>query len=192
MACAVLSLALHMAFFTAMKGARNTATATALERGITVALVSSEPPLLVMESVRDPSPLSLRRLPPIPPSPRMLPMPSAGMVAEFDESAYRTAHELTARPYPLEYVSVPYPRDAPRYGIVRATLAIYVDEDGRVARVRVQNAELPAAYERTAIAAFSKAHFQPGRIGDIPVKSRMLVEVEFANAADSENVPRRL
>jgi TonB family C-terminal domain len=116
-------------------------------------------------------------------------MPSAGTVAEFDESAYRKAPDLTARPYPLEYVSVPYPRDASRYGIVRATLAIFVDEGGLVARVRMQNAQLPPAFERAAVEAFSKAHFQPGRIGDTPVKSRMLVEVEFANAADSDIVP---
>lgn len=120
----------------------------------------------------------------------MLPMPEIAPLV-FDESLYARAAELTTRPTAAQYIQVPYPREAVQPGILHAVLAIFIDEDGTVARVKLQQGSLPPAYERAAMEAFANARFNPGHIGDTPVKSRLVVEVDFdAGAEPAAEAPR--
>jgi TonB family protein len=110
----------------------------------------------------------------------------------FDESAYFRASQLTVRPSAAEYIEVAYPKEVARQGSLRTTLAIFIDEDGTVARIDVISQRLPAVFEDAALTAFRRAQFRPGKIGDKAVKSRMLVEVEFAHETPEEAVPLRV
>jgi hypothetical protein len=97
----------------------------------------------------------------------------------FDESAYLSASELTVRPSAARYIQVPFPPAITGQGSWSAVLAVFINENGMVAKVRVFGGSLPTACAEAAIATFRSAHFHPGRIGERPVKSRMLVQVEF-------------
>ena len=139
----------------------------------------------------DPAPLVPQAYARFPDSPKLLPMSIAeGPARAFDESAYVPARQLTVRPTAAHRISVLYPREAREEGARKVVLAIFIDEDGSVARVRLRDA-LPAAFERAAVDAFATARFNPGRMGNTPVKSRMLVQVEFDSAPqDAQKTPR--
>ena len=90
---------------------------------------------------------------------------------------------LTAAPAPLEMVLIAYPaieQDAGRY---RSELTLFIDETGRVARVRVEGDQLPPALEQAARDAFTQARFRSGELDGRAVKSRIRVEVVFDSRA---------
>ena len=105
---------------------------------------------------------------------------------EFDEPQYASSGTLSVRPMPMGEISVPYPDDTNNRGISKTSLTLFIDEDGTVARVRIDDSELPRQFEEAAKNAFAKARFHPGQMGDRPVKSRMRVEVTF----DGSEPPR--
>ena len=178
-ACGAISLGLHASMLATVPGARGGSEAASAGTPMVVQLAMTAPSkAALVEASWNPAPLvphaQLRR----PEAPKLLPMSSAEWhTTAFDESAYLPARQLTVRPTAAQRISVPYPRDATQ-GVRKAVLAIFIDEDGRVAKVRVDDA-LPPAFERAAVDAFASARFHPGRVGNIAVKSRMLVQVEF-------------
>jgi len=184
-ACAALSIALHFGVL-ALVSRSGTAAVTdghpSFGPVLYVATLASadtteiETPQVLPERL---SPLPAL----VPKSPKMLAMREADwMHSAFDESVYFAAKHLTTRPEAAEYISVPYPKEeAAHLGVLKTVLAVYVDEDGTVAHVRIHGGSLPPAFERAALDTFARARFHPGRVGDTAVKSRLLVEVEFAN-----------
>jgi hypothetical protein len=116
--------------------------------------------------------------------PKLIPMSKADWDSKFDEAQFHAAGELETRPQPLSPIAVPYPKDAQQGGAWSALLAIFIDEDGTVVRVNVLSAKLPLPFEDAAVTTFGSARFRPGRIGDKPVKSRMVIEVFFENAPE--------
>jgi outer membrane biosynthesis protein TonB len=115
---------------------------------------------------------------------KLIPIAEADWDSKFDEAQYHSAAALTTRPQPLSTISVPYPKDVQQGGAWSALLAIFIDEDGAVVRVNVLSAKLPLPFEEAAVNTFGSARFRPGRIGDKPVKSRMVIEVLFENAPE--------
>ena len=97
----------------------------------------------------------------------------------FDESDYVSAELLSTRPQAVDTVDIPYPEvDTPPL-LVRLVLTLFIDEQGRVARVRAEDAGLPAAWARAAASAFEPARFTPGRRDGHAVKARIRIEVSF-------------
>ena len=194
-ASAGISLALHVGMLASVphgRGGFGSADASSSEAIVTATLISTP-----STSPIEPSWTPPQRLIPIASQPprahRLEPMSKGAWVPPaFDESAYYRASQLTVRPSAAEYIAVPYPKDAAREGSLHTTLAIFIDEDGTVARVQVTGERLPAAFEQAAVAAFGRARFNPGRIAGTAVKSRMLVEVEFAHEAPEEAVSPRV
>ena len=76
-------------------------------------------------------------------------------------------------------ISIRYPRGVHHLGTLTAALTLFIDEDGTVANVRIDEPKLADAYERAAIDAFAPARFTPGMIGERAVKSRMTIRVAF-------------
>jgi TonB family protein len=99
----------------------------------------------------------------------------------FDEAAYLPGSRLTQRPRVLEQVVVPYPRQASESRVVVARILVFIDEDGRVAKV-VSRSHLSPEFEDAARTTIEKARFRPGEIDGKPVKARMLIEVTFDGA----------
>ena len=193
-ASAGISLAMHVGMLASVPYSRDGSgpAHSSASDVITATLISTLPTSAIEQSFVAPE-----RLNPIksrfPRAPQLEPMlKGARMPPVFDESAYFRASQLTVRPSAAEYIEVPYPKEVARQGSLRITLAIFIDEDGTVARIEVSGRRLPVAFEDAALAAFGRAHFKPGRIGDKVVKSRLLVEVEFAHEAPEEAVPPRV
>jgi TonB family protein len=195
-ACAALSVALHLSVLTliALSGAPPVTDGHRTSGPVSYVASLSDAHITEIETPQA-LPERLSPLPPLVPNvPKMLAMREGDwMRSAFDESVYVAAKHLTTRPVAAEYISVPYPKDeATNRGALKTILAIYIDEDGTVAHVRIHGASLPQAFERSALDTFARARFHPGRVGDKAVKSRMLIEVEFANELTNATTPQRL
>jgi TonB family protein len=118
------------------------------------------------------------------PYPSLLPFRSVDLeLHSVDESAYLPVSRLTLRPTPVEGIFVPYPEAARHSGHMRARLVLLIDEDGTVVKVTSNDPHLPAIFAESAISAFARARFHPGRIAETAVKTRMVVDVEFEERA---------
>jgi hypothetical protein len=62
---------------------------------------------------------------------------------------------------------------------VALELSLFIDEQGRVRRVRPESPGVMDAYVQAASQAFESARFKPGEIAGRPVKSVIKVLVEF-------------
>ena len=183
-ACAFVSVAFHLVMLS-VGSARWEGGERALSRSDHVIRAT------VLPAIDSPAYQPLQpseRLTPIEPRtwtpPKLIPMAKADWGSKFDEAQYRSAAELTTRPQPLSPIAVPYPKDVQQDGAWSALLAILIDEDGAVVRVNVLSAKLPFPFEDAAVKTFGSSRFRPGRIGEKPVKSRMVVEVFFENVPD--------
>jgi len=110
-----------------------------------------------------------------------LPLPAIGLVLpgiDSDDDYYPRAL-LTLPPTPIDTVVIDYPPIADDRGLHASELTLFIDEAGRVARVRVEGAALPAALEEAARSAFLNARFRAGEASGQAVKSRIRVEVVF-------------
>ncbi len=58
-----------------------------------------------------------------------------------------------------------------------AILRLLINDEGGIDSVVVENSYFPAKVERRLIEAFSRLRFLPGKIGRIPVRSQLKIEV---------------
>jgi hypothetical protein len=194
LACLGVSVLMHAAMLTMSDNGTGTATQTGVVEAFVVQLGSA---VMTTGAVPLTQPVPAQNLPQLDsrrsPPPAMLPPPTAGFsVAHFDESAYLPGKLLTVRPTAARYISVPYPLHVKPEGTWKAKLLIFIDEDGTVAKLRVENLELPDPFAQAAINAFGRATFHPGKVGDKPVKARLLVEVEFDSGPPLSDEPSRI
>lgn len=95
---------------------------------------------------------------------------------------YFPARELTQKPFVLRDI----PSDIARYfyGVPpqKLALSLFISEEGKVDRVKIEGSDLPEDIERMVVQAFSEARFFPGKIGDHAVNSELKIEmaIEFA------------
>lgn len=116
----------------------------------------------------------------LPPAESLLGLSLPGMASEDD--LYFARGQLSAAPAPLDAVIIDYPVFAGDAGRYSAELSLFIDEAGRVVRVRVDSAGLPPALEDAARRAFTRVRFRPGEATEQGVvKSRIRVEVTFEN-----------
>jgi len=121
--------------------------------------------------------------PPLP-DPEQLPPTGAGPVAQAGatDADYLPSRLLTRGPLPQQSIDLFYPELAP-YGLFRAVLTLYIDDQGVVQRVRIDEAQdsgLPIALEDVARQTFLRSAFRPGELDGHPVRSQLRIEVEFA------------
>jgi periplasmic protein TonB len=91
---------------------------------------------------------------------------------------YRTAGTLDPGPKPLGDINPDYPaRAGQQQGIV--VLRLLINEQGVVDNVAVVRATPAGYFEESALDAFGKALFSPGKMLGVAVKSQITVEVEF-------------
>ncbi len=99
---------------------------------------------------------------------------------------YYLANELDVRPQIRTRVNPDYPRTAAEQGIAAIlVIRIFIDETGRVEKVAVPE-DGPSSLFAVAIkAAFMKASYTPGIKDGKPVKSLVLIEVNFETADET-------
>lgn len=88
---------------------------------------------------------------------------------------------LSLPPQAATRVIVPFPAQVDATGRFTAVLALFIDEDGIVRRVRVDDSTLPSSMQDAATQAFLQAHFLPGQVQGQVVKSLIHIEVVFDN-----------
>jgi hypothetical protein len=198
MACALASLAVHVGVMSSsiVPGWHGATSQAGEERGaevlLRIAMVAEAKTNVVGDEWAPPA-----RLEAMPVTryakPRLLARPVLPSDDGFDEAAYVASNALTVRPSAAQFISVPYPESATRPGVLRAQLILFIDEQGVVVKARVRSGELPPDYQRAALGAFEAARFHPGQIGETPVRSKMVVEVEFdSGRQDIAELPRLL
>lgn len=91
---------------------------------------------------------------------------------------FRSGTELDPPPRPLGDINPEYPPDA---GLQQGTvvLRLMIDSSGDVEDVVVLSATPEGLFETSAIAAFGKAKFSPGRYLGIPVRSQITIAVDY-------------
>lgn len=111
------------------------------------------------------------------------PLPALGLVKPgIDSDAdYYPRGMLSQGPSPLDTIVIDYPPIPNDSGHHVSELTLFIDETGRVARVRVDGAALPPALEAAARNAFAIARFRAGEVEGRTVKSRIRIEVVFDN-----------
>lgn len=91
---------------------------------------------------------------------------------------YFAGGRLDPGPRPLEDIDPLYPEDAKQQeGSV--VLRLLISEAGAVDNVAVVRAYPAGLFERSALEAFGKAKFSPGRMLGVAVKSQITIEVMF-------------
>ncbi|MEY2690236.1 MAG: hypothetical protein RL375_4436, partial [Pseudomonadota bacterium] len=127
-------------------------------------------------SHRDEAPATAARPHTTPDEPSDLAAAPAGPAARVDDDVYLPRSALTKPARPLAPIEIAYPEGTP-IGDFRAVLLLFVDESGKVQRVRVRDLGLPYGLERAATDAFVGSTFEPGELAGRPVKSIYAVEV---------------
>jgi hypothetical protein len=111
------------------------------------------------------------------------PQPVIGLVTPARESDadYYPRASLSIAPAALDAIVIDYPPIANDSGHHVSELSLFIDEAGRVTRVRVDGRALPPALEEAARVAFMGARFRAGQVDGRAVKSQIRVEVVFEN-----------
>jgi periplasmic protein TonB len=121
-------------------------------------------------------------LKPVPPTTAALTAPVTLPAAAANElpaaPQYRAAGSLDPGPKPLSDINPDYPaRAGQQQGIV--VLRLLINEQGVVDNVAVVRATPLGYFEESALEAFGKALFSPGKLLGVAVKSQITIEVEF-------------
>lgn len=86
---------------------------------------------------------------------------------------------LSVPPRPQSPVMLAWPDFEGAQTLYRGVLALYIDEDGVVQRVRAVEGDLTPELEAQACAVFLGTRFSPGQLDGSAVRSRLQVEVVF-------------
>lgn len=107
------------------------------------------------------------------------------------EDYYHKSGELDEQPVPLEAVVPMYPEEAKAMGLDGyAKLLLLIDEEGRLRGVDILESSPPGVFGDAAAAAFRNVKFTPGVIDALPVKSRMIIKVEFKAGMSGPALPQ--
>lgn len=107
------------------------------------------------------------------------PLESTGSNNPSDDYLPRSL--LTIAPRPSSTVIVPFPEQIKTPGRYTTILALFIDENGVVRRVRVEGPPLPQPMEEAVTKTFLEAPFRPGERQGQAVKSLIRIEVVFDN-----------
>jgi hypothetical protein len=108
-----------------------------------------------------------------------------------EDPYYFHLKELTVKPEVIDDVTTSFNVFAPDVSLKPAYLILLINEDGSVDKVVMQESEYPKKLADLIVGTFSKLKFKPGKIGDLPVKSQMKVEVTF-NGVLPPSLPEKI
>lgn len=95
------------------------------------------------------------------------------------EQPYLPRGELTVPPKILGPVDVRFPEDVAGMVHLDVKLTLFIDEEGRVQRIRIDSPGVHPSFERAVRETFATARFAPGELHQRPVRSQMRLEVSF-------------
>lgn len=89
---------------------------------------------------------------------------------------------LTVRPQPLAIADLDPPPLQPIIASGKIVLTLWIDPQGRTAKVTMESTSLPGVFVSTAVAAFDGLRFKPGEINQQKVGAVMRIEVTYDDA----------
>lgn len=92
---------------------------------------------------------------------------------------YLPPSRLSVRPKALAPREVPFPEEITEAVDLRVVVSLFIDETGKVRRVRLDNPAIPPAFAQSIISTFLSTEFTPGKVDAVPVRSLIRVEVGF-------------
>jgi TonB family protein len=212
-ATTAISIVVHLSLalaFSASSG-RGTDGLSSFRPALTATLAGTAQPAPTIasnrhEAIRLPATLNQIQAPTFEPEafplPPVAPVQITGDAIRRPDARAHTPHELPAAPEyrlpsglesPAQLIDMAdpeYPVDAgTQSGTV--VLRILINESGGVDNVAPVRAMPPNVFDRAAVAAFSSAKFRPGRFAGLPVKSQLVVEMEFTPVNRGANVAGR-
>lgn len=184
-----ISLALHAVIVlsvprpTANNGDLSSATAahtTPLMARLATAASMAQTPATLPPAQNIPAILTAASAPTSQPAP---PAPASSSTSAGTLYYFKTA-ELDRKPFPLTRIEVPAPASSEAItGAVR--LRLRISESGLVEDAKIVFGTGLAEFEDAALREFTRARFQPGYRGNLPVRSEMLIEVNLHPPADA-------
>lgn len=128
---------------------------------------------------RPPDPVAPGDVRTAPPGPTTTSESRMGIGDEFD--AYVPRSRLETPPAPTTIVDVRSPEELKGVVDLRVEFTLFIDETGKVRRVRIETPGVHPAFERAIADSFEPVPFTPGRVDGEAVRSRIRLEVEFSN-----------
>lgn len=117
------------------------------------------------------------------PAPQPAPLAPAAASAGTGTLYYFRTSELDRKPFPLTRIEVPAPA-SPEVSAGAVRLRLRISESGFVEDAKIVFGTGLAEFENAALREFTRARFQPGYRGNLPVRSEMLIEVNLHPPAD--------
>lgn len=112
------------------------------------------------------------------------PIEPAGLIPllPLEASRYFGPNDLTEKPQVLEDIPADFVVVVPAEDPDSARVQIYINALGEIDKVEIEDAPLSEQGERIVQDAVRKIKFSPGKIGDLPVKSMLRIEISFEKA----------
>jgi hypothetical protein len=90
---------------------------------------------------------------------------------------YHDSHELTFHPQAVEEITFDIPEVETISGSGKIILTLFVNDKGGVDRAVVESQEVDKSLSHALTHRFANSKFQPARIGDSPVNSKVTIEI---------------
>ncbi|MGZ5169424.1 MAG: energy transducer TonB [Burkholderiales bacterium] len=101
-------------------------------------------------------------------------------VTDTPDLTYYAARQLDVYPVLTTALDLAYPEQASGAGVTgRALILLHIDHIGTVSDVAVVEADPPGYFEEDVRRAFMAARFRPALKGGRPVRSRVLVHIDY-------------
>jgi hypothetical protein len=111
--------------------------------------------------------------------------PSTAQEGDAGFLDYLPPIRLSVPPKPLAPREVPFPAEVNEAVDLRVMVSLFIDEAGKVRRIRVDTPAIPAPFAQSIIRTFLATDFTPGTIDAVPVRSLVRIEVAFQGVAAS-------
>lgn len=175
--CLLLSLAAHWAMLDLAVGgpisvaiAKNKSNVANVPSTLIVSLVPAEKTIAKVDPVMEGDPAKILQSPS---------SPKSGLLAS-KENVYFRRRDLSVSPRMLGELRIVAPAIQKGYPIISIKARVFLDETGRPEMVQIEDKSAQEDIAQAAIKALAVVRFSPGEIRGEPVKSQILIGLEFA------------
>lgn len=103
-------------------------------------------------------------------------------LAGFNLQDYLPRSAVDQGPRVQGQVNLPWPEGFSGRQMHKGRFRVYIDEHGRVRRVAVEALEMAPPFVELTQQAFLQAHFEPGKLAGMPVRTWILIEVVYEDS----------
>lgn len=101
------------------------------------------------------------------------------------EPHYFRVSELTEKPHVVQDIASNLMLVTPDIPAQAAVLRLFINDEGGIDKVVIEESSLPAHAQRRILDAFSGIRFQPGKIGRLSVRSQLRIQITLQDAVTS-------